>query len=428
MRITPAHKLVLFSAVLGAGVGALSIAAQPWLRGFGPELWISTALGCGVAAVVGLFLLADLRRSLHQIESALDEIGRGGSRTRGRGPGGHLLRSETRELLERVEFMASQWSLLVAQVQGTADHLSAAGRDLSQSTEKVRSGIDEVSSAHGDLSDQMLAQQRLVQAAPDGIRSSASAIELNTSYAREILSFGGEAAQQVNACVDVSQSTREKIRAMRDTLDESVDRVGGLESKIRQIHQITEIIADVAHRTNMLSLNASIEAARAGEAGRGFSVVAEEIRKLAESSGTSAEEIARLIAVAEGDAAEVVVGMRSSGRAVDEGSLGVERLADCLEQIRSAVGEAFTRAEQIVENARGHAVGVEKLETATEELARIREASRSALDGIERSVAAQLPAARQLIDSSRDLEGFAATLRDSLRRFRPDRGRREMDS
>ena len=132
--------------------------------------------------------------------------------------------------------------------------------------------------------------------------------------------------------------------------------------------------------------------------------------------------------VAEGDAAEVVVGMRSSGRAVDEGSLGVERLADCLEQIRSAVGEAFTRAEQIVENARGHAVGVEKLETATEELARIREASRSALDGIERSVAAQLPAARQLIDSSRDLEGFAATLRDSLRRFRPDRGRREMDS
>ena len=78
------------------------------------------------------------------------------------------------------------------------------------------------------------------------------------------------------------------MRTVFERVEQSVATVFELEAKTRHVHQITEIITSVAHRTNLLSLNASIEAARAGEAGRGFSVVADEIRKLAESAGHAA--------------------------------------------------------------------------------------------------------------------------------------------
>ena len=128
-----------------------------------------------------------------------------------------------------------------------------------------------------------------------------------------------------------------------------------LEAKTRHVHQITEIITSVAHRTNLLSLNASIEAARAGEAGRGFSVVADEIRKLAESAGRSAEEIAKLIHEIESDTNEVAQGMRESSIVVGEGREDVDTVADSLEQIRSAVGEAATPRRRDLRGRR-HAV------------------------------------------------------------------------
>jgi len=88
------------------------------------------------------------------------------------------------------------------------------------------------------------------------------------------------------------------------------------------VHQITEMIHSVAQRTNLLSLNASIEAARAGEAGRGFSVVADEIRKLAESAGQSAEEISKLVHEIQTETAQVADEMRQSSQVIAEGREG----------------------------------------------------------------------------------------------------------
>jgi hypothetical protein len=104
-----------------------------------------------------------------------------------------------------------------------------------------------------------------------------------------------------------------------ERVEAAASRVFELEAKTRHVHQITGMITSVAQRTNLLSLNASIEAARAGEAGRGFSVVADEIRKLAESAGRSAEEISKLVHEIETDTSEVAEGMRESSMVIGEG-------------------------------------------------------------------------------------------------------------
>ena len=167
-------------------------------------------------------------------------------------------------------------------------------------------------------------QQQLLDGVSKLIHDIASATELNASRAREAFGFAAEANQKANSGVDVSKLAIEKMKTVFERIEQTGEKVFELEHKTRHVHQITEMITSVAQRTNLLSLNASIEAARAGEAGRGFSVVADEIRKLAESAGRSAEEISKLIHEIQSDTNEVADEIRESSLGVGEGREDVE--------------------------------------------------------------------------------------------------------
>jgi methyl-accepting chemotaxis protein len=190
-----------------------------------------------------------------------------------------------------------------------------------------------------------------------------------------------------------------------------------LEAKTRHVHQITEIITSVASRTNLLSLNASIEAARAGEAGRGFAVVADEIRKLAESAAHSAEEIAKLIHEIEADTQRVADGMRQSGQVITEGREDVNTIAHSLEQIRGAVSEAATRAEEIFQEADNQARDAERM---VESMAQISDATRAnalSVDEVAETSQRQRAAMAEVVESTNALTTHSSELRAVAHHF-----------
>ena len=145
--------------------------------------------------------------------------------------------------------------------------------------------------------------------------------------------------------VDHAVSLMNDIQNDVSNTGEMIDILG---HKSRQIGQIVEVITNIARQTNLLALNAAIEAARAGEQGRGFAVVADEVRKLAEQSQTAAKEIAKIIGDIQCEITQAVQAMDKSGKEVKEGVRVVVASKVAFEVIYSDVKNMRQKVENIV--------------------------------------------------------------------------------
>jgi methyl-accepting chemotaxis protein len=418
VRVALTHKFVLGSLVVGAAVvgfpGLLS------RSGLDVAPWVSPFVALGAGGLIGFFLSRQLTRSFRGLRAATERISGGDLTARVAVEENPRFPDETHGLARSIRDMAAKLRDLVEHVQGTADEVSRAARELTGSAQHVGADNEAISATVADLAHSVAEQQERLGDANRMLHEIASTIELNASRAREAFGFAAEANQKAGSGVDVARLAIEKMRLVFERVEQSVARVFELEEKMRQVSQITGMITSVANSTNLLSLNASIEAARAGEAGRGFSVVADEIRKLAESAGESAEEISTLIHEIQTETSEVADQMRESSLGVKEGHEDVDTLAHSLGHIRSAVGEAASRAEEIFHGADSHTQSLDSMVAAMDEVAKVASGNAAAIDGVVTTSQRQVASMTEMVASSRSLSGLAEKLQAVLRRFRTD--------
>jgi methyl-accepting chemotaxis protein len=399
-------KLVVRSLLVAAAVVSFPHLVAPFVA-------------LGVGGGLGFFLSRELGRRFTAVRDVTDRIRSGDLRATPL-PAPSRFPDETDEIARSVHQMLASLREVVEQVQQIADRVSASAAGLSRSTRQSQASHEEASATVEGVAKGVADQQALLEDAMRLIRDIAQTIELNASRAREAFGFSAEASQKAHAGVDVSRLALEKMKTVFQRVEQAGTLVFQLESKTRHVHQITEMIHSVAQRTNLLSLNASIEAARAGEAGRGFSVVADEIRKLAESSGRSAEEISKLMHEIQAETAQVADEMRQSSVVIGEGRDDVNTIAHSLEQIQSAVQEAASRAEEIFQEADAQARDAERMVGAMDEIARVAVANGSAIRDVSEATQVQVGAMVETASSAQALTELADEMRGVLRRFRTD--------
>ena len=415
VRVALTHKFVVGALIVGvavAGVPSLLLRS-----GVDVAPWVAPFIALGAGGAIGYFLSRSLSHTFEALSSASAQMSRGDLRPLRVMDHPPRFSDETWDLACGLQRMATSLRELVDGVKTTAERVERASQDLTRGAEALSGGHEGISTAVARLASDVAEQQRRLADTTRLVQEIATAIERNAGSAREAFGFAAEANQKAGSGVDVARLAITKMRTVFERVEQSVARVFELEAKTRHVHQITEIITSVAHRTNLLSLNASIEAARAGEAGRGFSVVADEIRKLAESAGRSAEEIAKLIHEIESDTNEVAQGMRESSIVVGEGREDVDTVADSLEQIRSAVGEAARRAEEIFEGADTQSMDVRRMVESMQEISRVASRNAEAIDGVAVTSHGQLDSMNRMVGGSQSLTGLAEELREVLRRF-----------
>jgi methyl-accepting chemotaxis protein len=235
--------------------------------------------------------------------------------------------------IQQVASGTNQQTGSITRVAGSVEQMNRAIEGVAQGTQEQANAITRASQLTSDLSQ---AIQHLAQAT----RNSAE---------------GGNAASQASTDgIQTVENTIHAIQAIQEKVGLSSQKVQEMGERSRQIGVIVETIEDIASQTNLLALNAAIEAARAGEHGKGFAVVADEVRKLAERASTSSKEIVGLISGIQKTSQEAVLVMQSGAKEVENGVGTADQAGEALRKIQETAMNVYkdaTQAAQIADQA-----------------------------------------------------------------------------
>jgi methyl-accepting chemotaxis protein len=247
---------------------------------------------------------------------------------------------EIGQLLSAMKNMIEKWRSVVADVQQASGNVASAGQKLNQNAVQMSTLSTEQEQRSSQVATAAEEMSQTIMDIAQNVNSIAGAAQVTLAVAKD--------GQGI-----VDKSVME-VKEIAETVDASSEFVRSLGDRSRQIGEIVDVIGDIADQTNLLALNAAIEAARAGEQGRGFAVVADEVRKLAERTANATSEISAMIKTIQEEVFKAVDSMENASGKV---TVGVE--------LSAHAGEAL---KNIVEKADELQLMVQQIASATEEM------------------------------------------------------------
>lgn len=260
------------------------------------------------------------------------------------------------------------------------DNINRSLEALGQSMTAINSNTRQVAAASNETS-------QAISQISDGAQNQMHAIGQLANAVRETAASVSDVSRNTENASARSQESMAIVRAGKEKMSTMVDVVNSISTNSEKINKITEVIESIANKTNLLSLNAAIEAARAGEHGKGFSVVAEEVGKLASSSAESTQEITQLVQQAVAQARQAVATVQEVSQDMERIEAGageangmMQRISAALEQQSLAVQEINANVVSLNKIAESNAAASEEITATVMELSKIADGTRQEVD------------------------------------------------
>ena len=376
----------------------------------GISLLILLLIAAGVVLTVNRILrpLAEMMNEMHLMAG-------GDFRNR---PNRVMSDNELGQLAAAMRDMRGSMADTITKVSESSETLAASSEELNASTDQSAQASNQVANSIVRVAEGTNEQLRAVDATKQAVHELSTMVKSASEDASTAANHGREAADIARGSGKTLDEALAQIRHIETTTTQSAQTVTSLGERSKKIGEIVGTISGIAEQTNLLALNAAIEAARAGEHGRGFAVVADEVRKLAESSQQAAQEISDLITVTTKETQDAVDGMQQGSEEVKVGAQKILAMDESFRKIIEIVEEVSNQVQGISEVIASMDAGtqaiVHHVDTISQESSKAAEEAESVSAATEEQTAS----VQEIANASHSLAQMASELQANVQKFK----------
>ena len=321
-------------------------------------------------------------------------------------------------LARAVREMRTGVSKVMRSVSSSAQSLSASAEELNATTEQSALAANQVAQSIVKVAEGTNEQLDAVNATSSAIEKLNESIQLMAGDAESAASQSREASDIARDGGATLEKAIDQIKTIERSSRQTTDAVMALGENSKKIGQIVDTISGIAEQTNLLALNAAIEAARAGEQGRGFAVVADEVRKLAESSREAAQQISDLIKVTQQDTDKAIEDMANGAEVVKVGTENIISMGDAFRKIIGIVEQVSAQMQDISQATRGMASSGKEIVGHIRTIGESSKTSAEEAETVSAATQQQTASVHEIANESTNLARMAGELQQEVQKFK----------
>ena len=412
-KIILGYLIVIF-AILVVGMLAKEFILVDW-----QSQLFTVVFGIGVGLTLAYIFSNSLMRDVNKLVESSKVIS-GGDLTE---DVAIVSRDEIGVLVDAFNGMIRNLRNLVGKVKTTSNQIAEASSEFSGLAQEMKSTIKEISTSVENISKGAEKQSGLVENTSENIKQVAGGTETINEKVKLAAKKAEEMASRAREAEEASRSTLSDMEQVFGKIDASMDLVKRFVKKTGEIHKIVGLITEISQQTNLLALNATIESSRAGEFGAGFTVVADEIRKLAETTRDFAENIKSIVENIQEEHHAILDSFASVTGGVNEGRTVLKNISGALNTIAVGVIDMVGEVKDISSVTETQAGETEKMVRTMEEVARLAEDNAAATEETAAATEQQTTSMDELASLALDLSVLADDLKEAASRFMLPEGR-----
>src|SRR5690625_1874926 len=359
-----------------------------------------------IGTVIMLLISRSVNKHLNKVVHMTEEIAQGNLTV------DHVQykeRDEIGQLTDATNRLINNILQIITKVSHAANLVRESSHHLNNATREVKVGSEQMVITMEELATGAESQSNSAQHLTENMDSFVTTINSSHQKGEEITSSTQDILILASEGSHLMETSIEQMKRIDTSVSDAVTQVKGLEQKSNNISQLVDVVKDIAEQTNLLALNAAIEAARAGEHGKGFAVVADEVRKLAEEVGSSVQEITDIVHTIQTETDDVVHSLTDGYKGVKEGIEQLDKTGESFQTINHSISSMVNNVQNISDELKVITKDSQQMNELISEIAAVSE---EAAAGIEETSASSEETSSSMDVISQNAENLADLAND----------------